>query len=220
MNSEITPNFSPLPLMEVHDPEAATLLTDPKQVEVLKPFLQKEISVPEAARDLKVKANSLLYQVRKMERLGLITFTRMRGRQKLYQSAADAYFVPFDLSTADTFQTFLDAQYLAKLDRFTHCYAQSMLRLMGVPVGIGIRRDPVNGVAYSFLTKDGESSLAPEILSPEGPAILTLWTRLFLDPEDAKAFQQDLAALYSRYKQKQGKTAYLIHLDLTPEIDT
>ncbi|GEM44863.1 hypothetical protein DC3_04980 [Deinococcus cellulosilyticus NBRC 106333 = KACC 11606] len=201
----------------MRDPEAAQLLTDPRQVEVLKPFLQREISVPEAARELKVKANSLLYQVRKMERLNLITFTRMRGRQKLYQSTADAYFVPFDLSTADTFQGFLDAQYLAKLDRFTYSYSQSMLRLMGVPVGIGIKRDPVNGVAYSFLSKDGESSLSPEILAPEGPAILTLWTRLFLDPEDAKELQQDLAGLYARYKQRQGKTPYLIHLDLTPE---
>lgn len=198
-------------------PEAVELLTDPKQLESFKPFVARACSVPEVARALGVKPNSFLYQVRRFEQLDLVRFAGRRGREKLYRSSADAYFVPFDASHAETFDAMLRAQYDAKLGAFTDAYARTLLTELGVPVGLGVRRDPTNDVVYSFLSSDGERSLSDVVLSKGGPAAVTLWTRLFLTFEDAKALQSELVALYGRYKERQGPQEYLIHLDLTPK---
>lgn len=208
----------PLPPAEVvTDPDAVALLTDPARLEVFKPFVARAASVPEAAAALGAKPNSLLYQVRRLEHLGLLRHVGRRGREKLYRSGADAYYVPFDASHAETFEAMLRAQYDAKLGLFTGAYAHAMLHELGVPVGLGVRRDPVNGVVYSFLSPDGERGLADVVLSRAGPATVTLWTRLFLDHEDAKALQRELVALYGRYKERRGAQEYLVHLDLAPK---
>jgi len=65
-----------------------------------------------------------------------------------------------------------------------------------------------------------EHSVDPEMLDPQHPATLNLWTGgLCLDRADAKALQRELWELYKRYAHRRGVEKYVMHLGLAPSLD-
>ena len=89
-------------VMTVSDPRAASLLTDPKALEWLKPSIGDALTVSEAARQEGVNPNTLYGWVKHLETVGLVHVARVQPRKgravKYYRAVADTFFVPFAVS--------------------------------------------------------------------------------------------------------------------------
>ena len=88
----------------VTNPEAANLLADPAQLELLEPFFRGDVVLGELAKERGLKLNTLLYRVNKLVDLGLVEVVREEPRRgkpvKVYRAAARAFFVPFENTTS------------------------------------------------------------------------------------------------------------------------
>ena len=71
----------------------------------------QECSASEAAKTLGIKLTAMLYQLERLQALGLLQVTRQQARRgrpvKLYRATADKFFVPFEVTRADSLTTLL-----------------------------------------------------------------------------------------------------------------
>ncbi len=207
----------PLRWQTVTDAEAAAWLADPARAAFLYPFIGRERSAAEVAKDYGVALNTLGYRIKRMLALGLLMQTRCAARNgrpvRYYRAAADAFFVPIGAAHGHTLESMVDqwAQSLQPL------YLQNFvaaLRKREGPWGVRISREG-----------DGRLMIAPaqrpecfyDYFNDDAPAIVEGWfTDLQLDDADAKAFQQELAALYFKYLGRKGAQRYLLRVGLAP----
>jgi hypothetical protein len=95
----------------IHDAESAALLISPQGQRFLSPFLSRECTISEAARELGVPVNSLLYRVKRMVELELLKVVRKEKRPgravKIYCSKANIFYVPYEFTSAETFEGLL-----------------------------------------------------------------------------------------------------------------
>lgn len=79
----------------VTDPTQARLLTDPRSAAFIHPFLGRETSTAEAARDVGCPITTMAYRVRVLHQAGLLQVTRTTRRAgravTYYRSSQDAY---------------------------------------------------------------------------------------------------------------------------------
>lgn len=203
--------------LTVVDPAVAEILMDPERLRHLAPFLGRERSVGEAARESGAKPNTTLRRVQRLVALGLLEVTRERPRGgravKLYRSVADVFFVPFDATSADTLEG-------ALADR--DAYWEALLRHHVVRVrreqlgtwGTRIYRDR-RGRLQVQTALDAERNATS--LDDDAPAILSAWRdRVYLDYPDAKALQRELFALLLRYQRKGGSQRYVVRVGMAP----
>ncbi|GAA1427963.1 hypothetical protein GCM10009616_06480 [Microlunatus lacustris] len=85
------------------DPRQARLLTDPRSAAFIHPFLARERSTAEAAREAGCPLTTMAYRVRVLQEAGLLLATRTlqrAGRPITYcRSSQDAYRVPLTATT-------------------------------------------------------------------------------------------------------------------------
>ena len=95
----------------VTDGEAARILTDTAQLRLLEPFFKRETTLSDAAAELSVRLNTLLYRVNKFVELGLLTVVREEPRRgkavKVYRASAEDFFVPFDVMASSSLEELL-----------------------------------------------------------------------------------------------------------------
>lgn len=203
--------------MVVQDRRMADLLTDPATLRQLEPFLGRAVSVAQAARETGEKPNTVLSRVRRLLEAGiLVEYERIprQGRpMKLYRSAADTFFIPFDATSAESLEAALAEReaYWEKLLREN--VVRARFEYVG-EWGTRIYRDSRGRLQIqTAITPDKNYTT----LDPEGPAVLSAWReRVYLDFEDAKALQQEMFALLKRYQQKEGAQRYIVHLAMAP----
>ncbi len=205
------------PSLTVTDPDAAAALTNPKTLRQLKPFLNRERTVLEAAQETGVKPNTMLARVRKFTALGLLMVTRevpRAGRAvKVYRSRAESFFVPYEVTPSET----LGAAMQERERYWEELLRQNVVRVRGEDVGswgTRIYRD-VRGRLQV------QAAVTPEqnytLLAPERPAALSAWRdAVYLDFDDAKTLQREMFALLKKYQQKAGAQRYILHLGLAP----
>jgi len=201
----------------VTDPRLADLLTDPELLKQLEPFLGRDCTVAEAARQTGSLPNTVLARVRRWLGLGLLVQTRTEKRAgravKHYRTTADAWFVPFDNTSAATL-----AESLAGRDAYWE------ERLRGAVVAA---REELAGSWGTRIYRDGRGRLQIQMavnpesnwtsLAPDRPAVLAAWRDgLYLDFEDAKRLQQELFSLLLKYQRLDGAQRYLLRLGLAP----
>lgn len=96
--------------LELDSSEAAQIFADPRSRRFIEPFIGRERTVKEVAAELDVTMSSALYRVRQLAALGLLEVTRSEPRHgrpiKHYRAVAEGFFVPFELTLAETFATF------------------------------------------------------------------------------------------------------------------
>lgn len=94
-------------MLEVLDQAQARLLTDPRSAAFIHPFLARERSTAEAAREAGCAINTMAYRIRVLAQAGLLTPSRIARRAgraiTYYRSSHDSYRVPLH-STAFTDQ--------------------------------------------------------------------------------------------------------------------
>lgn len=201
----------------VTEPAVAAALMNPRTLRQLEPFLDRERTVLEAAREIGVKPNTMLARVRRFTKLDLLTVTKevpRAGRAvKVYRSSAESFFVPYEITPSETLEVSM---------RERERYWETLLRKNVVRVrsedvgswGTRIYRDARGRLQV-------QAAVTPEqnytTLAPERPAALSAWRdAVYLDFEEAKALQREMFELLKRYQQKSGAQRYILHLGLAP----
>lgn len=210
----------------VLDADAARVLVDPEKQRFLLPFIREELSLSEAAHRLKVKPNALLYQVNKLLRLGLLEVARVKPRRgrasRMYRASAERFFIPFSLTPADTVQSLAVETDIRTERLFQKDFIDSQMQF-GDDWGVAI-----------YIMKDGNLSIdlatsrerpAEEtdfILAADYPAVWSSWLWINLSLEDAKMLQQELIALWQRYKKMGNleEPKYTLRLGLAPVMES
>ena len=201
----------------VQDTDVADLLMDPVTLRQLEPFLGREATVSTAADALAERPNTVLKRVQRFVDLGLLRVVREEPRAgraiKIYRTTADIFFVPFEATSAETFEAAL-----AERER----YWEEQLRTHVVRArreafpnwGTRIYRDAAGRLQIQMAT-NSERNTDP--LSPSSPPALSAWRdQVYLDYADAKALQRELFELLLRYQSKRGAQRYIVHAGLAP----
>lgn len=201
----------------VEHPEVARALLDTQTRRFLEPFLGRTCTVTQAARELRVKPNALLYRVNQLLGLGLLEVEHEEARVgkpvKFYRSSAPAFFVPFALTPAET----VEALILPLEREWSGRFAQNAAALMSADpnaVGLGVWR-----------VESGEVIAKPRLPPPapfdhslfERWPVLSLWSaEVYLEDTDATSLREEMLALLGRYVARGGSKRHIVHLGLAP----
>lgn len=108
----------------------ADFLTNPETRALLSPFMAREITMSEAAKELGLELNTLHRRVRQMLELGLLEVTREDVRDghrvKLYRATSSEFIVPMEATTHVDFENFIGEG----LKGTTDILSQSVTRAM------------------------------------------------------------------------------------------
>ena len=196
-------------------------MSDLEAVRRLEPFMKRERTLSEAAGELGVKLPSLLYHVGKFIELGLLEVTREQKRGgravKVYRATAEAFFVPFQLTPSETLGRLLldlSAAGEARFHREAARALQADAPVWGLYLTCGRKGAEIVPVPSEL---GYTQSYIDALFGPDMPAVFTGDGEVRLDFRMAKAFQNDLLELFTRYRQQDTKGAAL---RLPPRPDT
>lgn len=188
-------------LFHVQTTAQAELLSDPVAVKFLEPFLGRERSASQAAAELGVAIDTLLYRINKFLDAGLLEIDRLEPRAgrpiKIYRTIADGFYVPFALTGFAEHQEQVREQLRANEDVILAAAAR-IRRAMGED-GQRIFRDADGDVWYQSSGDEGKSVEWGEFSRMHtipGPAFESFGSELWLTDTESKDF---LIALYELY---------------------
>jgi hypothetical protein len=207
-------------------PEVARALIDLRTAQRLEPFMKRELTLSEAAHELKVKLPALLYHVERFLGFGLLSVTRIKTRAgrplKLYRSTAQSFFVPYHLTPSETLAQLL-GDLMAPTERRFHREAARTLQSLDPDWGLHISCHTDEGMSYALAPRGTNfvPRLLESVLKPDAPALFLSDGTLELDFETAKELQRALIDLFESYRQKQqpGRQRYAYRFGLTPVHD-
>lgn len=213
----------PVARITITRPDVARALTQLKTTQLLEPFMKRELTLSQAAKELGFKLSALFYHVERFIAFGLLEVTRTEARAgrplKLYHSTAHTFFVPYQLTPSETLAQLL-GDLIGPSERRFHREAAHTLQTLDPDWGLNITCPPNEGVSYALAPRvtDFVPRLIESVLKPDAPALFLSDGTLELDFETAKALQKDLINLFDTYRQKQqaGGQRYAYRLGLTP----
>jgi DNA-binding transcriptional ArsR family regulator len=208
--------------LRIEEPEAVQVLIDHHELRFLKPFVLKEHSLSQAAKELGMTPSAMLYRIKKLLRLGLIELARVEPRKgravKYYRATSERFFVPFEATSAESLERLLYEMDEEGLHDFVKHRVRASADLPSW--GLGVCRTANGLMSVSFLPAPDHhpDRIVEMVLETDFPAIWASFSRLYLSYEGAKALQHDLVKLFELYKEHgQGSgQAYLLRLGLTP----
>ncbi len=203
-------------VLVLRDPTLVSLLVDPTHAQFFLCFLAREASPAQVAKELEVSLSRTMYWITRAVDAGLLQVVRSEQRAgrpvKYYRCIADALFLPAEATEEGTLAELLRLW----SDPWQHLYVDSVARALRQAKLTGIRFSRAEGgrLEIKYASGPGENAdLAPANM----PAIWGGWyTDLWLNPEDAKAFQLELAEMQARYLAKGGRQRYIMRLALAP----
>jgi hypothetical protein len=191
----------------VETPEQARLLSDPATTRYLEPFLGRERSASEAAAELGVRIDTLLYRIGKFLAAGLLEIVREEPRAgraiKVYRTVADAFYVPFGLTDFVEHEEQLREQLRDGEDEILAAAAR-MLRQTGEE-GRRIYRMADGEIFYQSAGDEGKAMEWGEFEKMHaipGPAFETFGSSLQLTDEESKDFLIELYEAYERFRER------------------
>jgi hypothetical protein len=181
----------------VDDPDAAKLLVHDGYRAVLDAFVGRELSVAEAAEELRLDLDATLYRVRRLHRAGLLVHSGTRPRAgrpvKLYRAAHDAWFVPFEvLPYADLEETFLELHVA-----HARMLARAAARALRDSAWSGYRIERGEDGQLWMRGGRADGATIDSAGGAAGPA--DAMVELRLAPDDAERLNRELVALIERY---------------------
>jgi hypothetical protein len=200
--------------------EAADLLSDPLKATFLYPFIGKERTASDVAREYGWTLGKTLYQIKRLVKLELLRVTRLEPRDgsslKYYRATADAFYVPFEATNQASLEDLLNRWSLSLQPLFVRSFVHA-LSAHGPHWGVRISRDPTGRLNIMPAAEEGRDW---EYSAAHSPVVLEGWyTDLRLDLADAKALQHELIALYIKYFGREGAQRYIIRVALAPMAD-
>lgn len=201
--------------LEITDPDTALFLADTQKSKHLFPFLAKECSLGEAAKQLKTSIAKLRYWVTKMEEYRLVKQTRTEKRKgspvKHYCSVAKEFIFPIELLPVGSDVAMLELREKPLYQRTFTALAKTG------------RKNVKEWFVKIFQTPEGGMhGIFPQTLSLEEAQIINYWWRYRLTPEQAQSFRDDLTRLrlhYHKLSEENPETTdvYLSHLLLVQD---
>lgn len=193
----IASDRTPLHVITIHDEQQARLLTSPKSFLFFGPFLGRECTATEAAQQLSCRLDTLMYWLRKFVQHDLLLVTKRQGPRgralNVYRSSADRYEIPFEATPYSELHERL-MQHYALQDQVV---ADSFARVLrGSPMaGIRVYRGSDGSVCNETVFDD-----SPERETTRNMHAIDFGGSLHLPIEQARALEQELLALWSRYR--------------------
>jgi hypothetical protein len=186
----------------VHTTAQAAVLDERDVARFFHPFLGRERTVSQAAAEVGCKLNAMHYRVKTFLEAGLLRVVREQKRAgrpvKVYRSVADAFFVPFQLTSHVTRQE----GWLAHIEPVARSIAQSMAEryLTRERAGQCVFRDD-SGHLISLggreLPESAEIVFHPD--ADQRPLGTDRYGNIFLTEDEARALEHDLVELFGRY---------------------
>ena len=203
---------SPVKVTVLNSAKAISVLLDSRQRAAFLPFLSREVSVSQAALEVSELPNTMLYRVKRWQRLGLLLemgCTRhAKGVKRLYRATADAYFVPHSATSAEDLLTLAHNIHAPLFSDFLQAYVQSGQALSD-HWGVRFER---KGEHWSVRpSKAVDDDCEPTDLV--APPSMVEYLQMQLCEAQAKAMQLELWAVLERYANQssvQGKTYRVI----------
>lgn len=203
-------------VQRVEEPGSARALISAKTTNFLIPFMLAEHSTASAAKELKVRLNTMAYWVGRLQQMGLVqpTCLKKRGGRAVqhYRASADAFFVPFARMGAAS----LEDIFGQLMQPFERAFTQSLVALLAEPgTDWGVCLSAPGG-RPTYVIADERGNRPLNSRQPASSAATNRWQRLQLDFADAKSLQQELLELLDRYGDKKGSQGYIVHLASVP----
>jgi DNA-binding transcriptional ArsR family regulator len=208
--------------LEVKEKERAAVLLEDKTLRFLVPFVGRESSADDAAKQLGVSLTTLVYQLKRLQGFGLLELIREKKRRgssiKLYRATGDAFFIPFRATPYERPEELLLRDYDPLHRKLLACFLEAAIEFLGMrSVDEFGLRITLEGKHLSVRhAPNPKRTLEVDPTKADAPAILNQWEELKLNFEDAKALQRDLATVLNRYRSKSGSGSYLAHVAVAP----
>ena len=213
--------------LELSDPEAVRIVTDPKARRFLEPLIGQERSAGQLARELGVDLSSVLYRVEQFMRLGLVEVGRLeprRGRAvRYYRAVADGFYIPFGATAHPTTETLSPDAFENLQTLLNKSIAHTWTEAAGEPLALGLHLyRHADGGLYRNITphpdEDAPNRFFETLLEPSSAAVWDTWGVRRLSRADAKKLQQELASVFKRYQPSDAEEdrEYIIRLALAP----
>ena len=204
--------------MAVSSTAAARMLLRPEERRFLEPFLGRELSAGQAARELGLPVEQLAYRVRVLTAKGLLQVTRTVPRKG---RAVTMYRGPTEIQASLDLLPYEDVRgFFALADSgLRDVFLASLARLAdraGLRDWVVRLRRADDGDIRLDLAPSGGVWDPGVLLSEHAPPVAFNWVPLALGPREAKQLQHELVALIARYQRPATPTTHLLGLFLTP----
>jgi hypothetical protein len=215
--------------VEIKDPEQAKLLTDPESFRYFGPFLARDCTVSQAAKEVGCNVDMMLYRVKTFVEAGLLKVVateHRRGRPiKVYRSSADAYFVLFAATPFEDFESSIKLQNQKDGEIIARGLAKAIRELERD--GRHIFRDPHGEVSIHsgsnaadiVLDLDNIPEVARRVYAKKRFIGERTTDELELTDDEAKEFMLEFYKLWRGYKNKKaskGKKKYFLQFSFVP----
>jgi hypothetical protein len=196
--------------VEVRSAEQAKLLTNPESLRFFEPFIARDCTVSQAAKEVKCKVDTMLYRVNlfvKAKLLNVVKTQSRRGRSvKVYRSSADTYYIPFEITPFEDVEAFFRKSRKANDDILLPRFAKA-IRQIGREGRMIYRNDKgevwtssAGGLDDVFVgledTEKLEQRLKQKHQMAENSADI-----LYLTEEEARDFVLELYRVWGKYKR-------------------
>lgn len=205
----------------VNHPEAALILTDPRALSMLSPFMEEACTIKVAHQTLGLSSHTMLYWVNKFLDLGLLKVVRVQERKgkpiKWYQTPGKGFLIPLPLIPNSTLEDLLlrhDEPFNQQLIAGLVKTSIETLRKLDRWEMLVWKEDTLK---IDMLSMDEKGPGFHELLLKEdSPAMLFELAHLQLDFDEAKQFQKELSDLIKKYRTRKGAGHYLARVALAP----
>ncbi len=183
----------------VEDATQARLLVDPTALRYFRPFLARDASIAEVARETGLNPDALRYRVGTFLRAGLLTVVRERPRAgrpiKIYRSRHDAYLIPYARTPHASLEEAFAATYDGTIRRIARAQARRFEKL-----GWDGQRLYRDAGGETWLEGAPEVGRGADPTDPERPLGYDFAIDVRLTDAEARALQDGLLALLGRYR--------------------
>lgn len=181
-----------LTVMEIKTRRAAAVFDNLRQRRILLALIERERSLSELAELTQLRLNLLHHHINRFLELGLIRIERHQRRAgtpiKFYRAAAQAYFVPAELTRA--------RPNAALQHRLQTALEREMAKVY-------------KGIIYSHDGNGPRMRLVSE--GRPGAVAVEFWLELRLSKTEAQGFVDELKALITKYQAQSRGNNYVFH---------
>jgi hypothetical protein len=213
--------------VEINDSEQAKLLTNPESFRFFEPFMARDCTVSQAAKEVKCKVDTMLYRVNLFLKVGLLKVVKTQARRgrsvKVYRSSSDAYYVPFEITPYEDVEAFFTRSRRANDAILVPQFAK-VIRQIGRE-GRQIYRDEKGEVWTSSAGNVNDISISLEDTEAvrqnlESRKLIGANSSdiLYLTEEEARAFVIELYKVWGKYKRedKSKRKPYFLEFAFVP----
>lgn len=186
-------------------------------------LFMEETTLSEVADKLDISLSKLSYHVNKWLEYGVLEVVREEKRAgrpvKIYRTTSQRFFIPFQLTPSASLED-LAIELVKPVHELAMREMAHILKQVGDGWGVlWEANSSADGLSGSI--SPGPNSTTQQFLEKlkdeDGPAAYFNYAKLNLDSEAAKDLQQDLFALYEKYKdlEQENAQSYLLQLGVT-----